>query len=268
MVEIRSNYRFFSLIVAAAMAMTFMTTASAFAQNMGGGEDVPRKGGDPVRHECSYGSSAESVLVSNLTEDNVHFDSIIWTLCEGIMSADEAGDFRSNAPVSRAEAASATLRLYGQRTGTTTGHCGPYGGRAPQPFDDVEEGTPHSLDIVQAWCLGIWQGVTADLFEPDGSLTRAQSATAVIQTMDAIWMKNYGFTFGDHVTECIDPRFTDVELDSTHGMSINRLACAGIVKGVSAGVYLPQGTLTRGQLASVLYDTLDRRDWKGCCIEQ
>lgn len=253
-IEIRCITRVFGLIALATVFAIGATAQPAAAQQKGGGDDDASTGRGAAEnwHPCQTGSEEYVNAMDVDGTVNVHYEGIIMMLCQGVMSTDAEGNFRSNQPVLRADAASATLRLVKSATGMSDSGCTGHEGSWPRPFHDVDKSTPHNFEIIEAWCLGIWNGVTADQFQPRSTLTRAQAASIVIRTLDFIWLAYYDVRFSDSVAECTDPEFSDVELDSTHGMAINQIACAGIVRGDTFREYLPGRQLTRGQLATIL----------------
>lgn len=268
MVEIRIVARALALF-ALALVLALVTIAQpAAAQQKGGGElprkgggddtatapkgggDVPKKGGGQGWHECQYGSG-RYVHVADVDEGHAHFHGIISMLCLGIMNTDADGDFHSNTPATRAGAASATLRLFEYRT-KRLDHCDAESGSWPRPFVDVDESTPHGQEVVAAWCRSIWNGVSADHFNPLASLRRDQAASAVLRLLDAVWLEENNSSYTELGRRSTEPTFTDVDPDSTHAEAIGILAADHIIHGVTCDFYRPSDPLTRGQLATIL----------------
>lgn len=241
MVEIK-NFRVIALIIGALV----MTAAMAV-----GPVDAQQKGGGKGWYECLSGSN-EHVFAGDVDKEDVHLSGIVFMLCRDMMSTDGNGNFRPNEPVSRAGAAHATLRVYEHRTELTNNHC-KHSGSWPKPFTDVDSRTtPHGPEIIEAWCVGIWNGVNADQFQPLGSLTRAQVASVVVRMLDKTWDELYGFDWSWYNSCSNSNQFTDVNVNSVHSQQINLLACNHLVRGKGEGQYIPQAKLTRGQLASIL----------------
>ena len=98
-----------------------------------------------------------------------------------------------------------------------------------------------------AWGIenGIVAGYTDDSFKPDQPISRAQMATFVYR-----YMKNVAeYDFG----EVKAAEFDDAaEIAAPFVDAVNALVSAGIVKGVTANTFDPNGTAVRGAAAAVL----------------
>lgn len=114
------------------------------------------------------------------------------------------------------------------------------------PYSDREKiADVHVLTVDCTFELGISQGEMVDgerVYRPRGSTTRAQMATFVVQTLEAA---------GYDLPASSDQGFGDIA-GNPHEDNINRLAAAGIVRGVSDDRYAPGRTVRRDQMASFI----------------
>ena len=108
-------------------------------------------------------------------------------------------------------------------------------------FDDTR-GTTHHDNIQVAAQLGVTSGVSPTSYAPSAPVTRAQMASFVVQTLEAA---------GVELASGNPDAFADDD-GSVHEANIDLLAATGIVAGVDAGIYEPQGLVTRAQMATFL----------------
>ncbi|CAM3183595.1 alpha-amylase family glycosyl hydrolase [Paenibacillus lupini] len=81
-------------------------------------------------------------------------------------------------------------------------------------------------------------GVTADQFEPERSITRAEFAALLVRAMNLQATKSAGFT--------------DVAAGSWYAKSVNAAAEAGIIRGRTATTFAPNAVITREEMAVML----------------
>lgn len=108
-------------------------------------------------------------------------------------------------------------------------------------FRDVDASNTHGTAINCLTAKEIIRGKSADRFDPHGTLTRGQVASLVVRTL----------AVGGRPLPAGPDAFTD-DNGSTHEDAINRLAAAGLIKGVAHGRFEPASSMTRGQSASLL----------------
>lgn len=87
-----------------------------------------------------------------------------------------------------------------------------------------------------------FNGTGDTAFEPEGSMTRAMFVT-VLSRMEGIDSSLYK-----------DSDFSDVETGKWYSEAIQWASRKGIVKGVGGGKFLPDGEVTREQMAVILYN--------------
>lgn len=122
-----------------------------------------------------------------------------------------------------------------------TGEPGCPSSQAAHPFADAV-GSHHEPAIGCLAARGITSGVTGTSYGPDRRVTRGQLATFVARSIERA---------GGELPEPRPQGFTDVE-SSVHADRIRQLAEAGVVAGVDAQHYRPQGQVRRDQMASFL----------------
>ena len=111
----------------------------------------------------------------------------------------------------------------------------------PGTFPDAD-GNKHEASIEWIYANGITAGCAAELFCPNGLVTRGQMATFLARALD--------------LPSATVDHFTD-DNASTHESAINRIADAGITAGCDASRFCPDGVVTRAQMASFLVRALD-----------
>ena len=109
------------------------------------------------------------------------------------------------------------------------------------PFTDIQ--THWAKDAVTtAWSKGWMKGVTDTTFVPENQMTRAMLVT-VLYRMD-----------GEPTAGSVERgAFHDVASDTYYAKAVAWAAENGIVKGVSEDSFAPNASITREQLAAILY---------------
>ncbi len=106
-------------------------------------------------------------------------------------------------------------------------------------FTDTPPGYPFFKWIQKLKELGITNGCSPTLYCPDTSVTRAQMAAFIIRARYGKVPYSYPAT----------PYFSDVPASDFFFPVIQKMAQAGITHGCGVGLYCPDATLTRGQMA-------------------
>jgi hypothetical protein len=107
-------------------------------------------------------------------------------------------------------------------------------------FNDVGTGNIYYRWIQKMRELGITTGCGTNLFCPNDPVTRAQMAVFVIR---ARYGADAAFTYSS------TPLFTDVGAANTYFPWIQKMDQVGITTGCGAGLYCPDGLVTRAQMA-------------------
>lgn len=87
---------------------------------------------------------------------------------------------------------------------------------------------------------GLMNGITTTEFKPNGSLTRAQLVTIL-------------YRVAGQPESAYTGRFTDVPANAWFVKAVEWAAANGIVNGYSDGTFLPNKSITREQIATILY---------------
>lgn len=108
-------------------------------------------------------------------------------------------------------------------------------------FVDVPAFSEHARAIACLVAFEITSGVTADTFVPGGTVTRAQMATFIRNTL-----RSQGYA----LPSVSSVPFGDVT--GVHAEAIAQLAAAGIVRGTTPDTYAPSAPVRRDQMATFL----------------
>ena len=160
------------------------------------------------------------------TNGNIFEDDVAWMAALGITLGCDEINFCPYDELTRAQMASLLSRAFDLPA------------VAGNRFNDVSGG--HTANINAVAEAGITLGCTADglSFCPDDPMTRAQMGSFIARA------------FG------LDPSDADAFTDdngSTHEKNIDATAIAGIALGCDPGLYCPDDTVTRGQVAAFLH---------------
>ena len=109
-----------------------------------------------------------------------------------------------------------------------------------EAFADVLQDTWYHEGVDAMVAAGYMNGVAADRFDVNGSLTRAQLVTVLYRIA------------GEPETKAENP-FTDVPAGKWYSNAIVWAAENGIVNGISATEFAPNNAITREQIAAILY---------------
>lgn len=110
-------------------------------------------------------------------------------------------------------------------------------------FPDVLGSSAHRAAILALAEAGVTQGCEANLYCPREVLNRAQASSFVMRALQ--------------VNPVAGTQFSDVRPDYVHAPAINALAQRNWLWGYDDGSFRPAETMTRGQLASLLYRSLE-----------
>lgn len=97
--------------------------------------------------------------------------------------------------------------------------------------------------IKRAAAMQIILGTAEDRFSPNGNITRAEFTTILARVLD--------------LEEGTASPFSDVGSDKWYSKSINAAYAAGLVKGRSESQFVPNGTITREEMAALIVRALE-----------
>ena len=159
--------------------------------------------------------------------------------------ADPEGEFKPDVTVTRGAIAAPMVKL-----AELLGRDCPAG--ASNSFTDVPDSQAHSVGCLHA--LGITTGTSDTTYDPEQSLTRAQTASMLIR----LWR-----SLGRECPQSAATPFADVGTDNVHASDISCLRALGITNGTSATTYSPDRHLNRAEIATFvirLYDAAQPPD--------
>lgn len=107
------------------------------------------------------------------------------------------------------------------------------------PFRDVSTSHKAYAAIKYLYEHGIMDGVGDNLFDPDATLTRAMVVTIL-------------YRLAGEPAAVTTGAFSDVPGDTWYTKAVEWAAANGIVNGMGDGTFLPNGSITREQLAAIL----------------
>ena len=142
---------------------------------------------------------------------------------------------------------SGTLAVYELTGKSSGGNSGSGGSGTPapaepvkSPFTDVSADSPYAGAIRWAAERGIAAGKTASAFDPSGACTRGQAVTFLWRAAG-----KPGVSSG--------AAFSDVAADAYCAQAVRWAASLGIVTGYADGGFRPNATVTREQMAAILF---------------
>ncbi len=121
-------------------------------------------------------------------------------------------------------------------------------GEAECDFIDVENGRWSETFVKIAVANGITNGVSADVFAPEATVTRQDAAVMLYRVCN---VKNIALSGKTELTD--GDTVSDYAKES-----VSSLAGAGIINGFEDGSFKPFGALTRGQAAKLICALLNR----------
>lgn len=145
-------------------------------------------------------------------------------------------DFRPNAFVTRAQMAAMLARNLPDATASAGMTAG----------SDVKAGHWAKDEILKAKSAGIMGGVSETMFDPEGSVTRAQMAAIA-----ARWMQK-GPTTSQGVANPGNGNYSDVSDSHWAADAISYVTSAGIMTGYAGQTFKPDQKLTRAEAVKVL----------------
>ncbi len=164
----------------------------------------------------------------------------------GVLFPDENGAFRPDDPITRGELAVYLDRVLGLRGSTAL------------PFIDVTEFEWYAGAVAALYEAGLTSGTSPTTYSPELPVTRQQAAVFVVRAIT--YVHDQGSRYG------FDPALPAQEVDAWLGGFRDRLLIAsaqapavanacrlGIMQGAQDGWFYPALSLTRAQMAAVLY---------------
>jgi len=188
----------------------------------------------------SSGSSSSSVgkaeptwvnPFSDVSKDAYYYDAAAWAVQNGVTTGKTETTFDPGAVCNRAQAITFLWRAKGCPEPKTT----------VNPFADVSEDAYYYKAILWAVENGITGGVTAEAFQPYGTVTRAQAMTF-------LWR------MAGEKQVSAENSFADVAADTYYHDAVLWAAKNGITSGKSATAFGPADSCVRSHMVTFLYN--------------
>ncbi len=155
--------------------------------------------------------------------------AIRWLAQMGITTGTAPGEFSPEDPVTRAQMATFLWRYRGEP------HGSPSSG-----FSDVPSGQYYSEAVDWLFDAGITTGTSPGIYSPHDPVTRGQLATFLWRLEESPLGSPWA-------------GFSDVPRGRYYSEAVDWLLAQGITTGTSPGVYSPEDSVTRGQMATFLW---------------
>jgi chitodextrinase len=167
---------------------------------------------------------------------STHGRNIVCSAGLDLVTGKGDGTYDPNGSLTRGQTVTILLRAL-ERSGVVL--------TAEQGFSDVPAGHPHGTAIRKLAAAGVINGRSAQVFDPGGSVTRAQFA-ALLDRASTTYFAAYP-----------DARNPFRDVSGVHEPAIRRLAGAGVIKGTSATTFDPNRNINRAQAASLFVRWLE-----------
>ena len=174
---------------------------------------------------------------SDVPKDSWYHGAVVWAVENGIFNGMSATYFEPGGEMTRAMLVTVLWRAQGEPEV-----------QGAHPFTDAKAGSWYDGALSWAYSVGITDGKSPTVFDPNGVITREQMATMLYR---------YSVYVGDDVTATAPlDTFPDADAVSVWALDAVRWSVgAGVVEGNNKGgvLYLdPQGRATRAQVATML----------------
>ncbi len=181
----------------------------------------------------NYKSSAH--IFSDVQMDSWYRESVDFVLNMGYMNGMSATQFGADLNLTRAQLVTVLYRIAGEPSVEGLTH----------PFADVVADSYYEAAVIWGYQLGVVNGVAANAFGPEQSITREQLATLLYRFNGSVAVEE------DHLAS-----FADVDKVSEYAVeALNWAVGEGLINGISTaeGMTLqPAGNATRAQAATLL----------------
>lgn len=172
---------------------------------------------------------------SDVSEDHPHFEGISSLYTAGVLHGYSDGTFKPSQAVTRGQVAKILVNAFGLATADTASV-------EKQNFKDLNKSNEYYNAIKKLTAAGVVKGYDDHTFRPSETVTRGQIAVMIARALD------------------LDAKgkspFVDVPEGSSYANAVTALYEAGISTGVSATEYGVNEKVTRGQLATLIVNTL------------
>ncbi len=166
-----------------------------------------------------------------------HDEAISCLSALGVVRGFVDGSFHPERPMTRAQFATTLVRILENR--------GILPDSAPDAFSD-DDGSVHEQNINRLAAIGIITGYGDGRLGPSDPVSRSQAVSLLVRALDSA---------GVTIPSSPPDAFSDDD-GSVHEGALDAAAALGLVLGFGNRVVRPAASMTRGQLASLLYRSL------------
>ena len=175
---------------------------------------------------------AEGGRFADVPRDAYYSDAVDWAVEKGITTGVDDTHFAPNASCTRAQMVTFLWRAAGS----------PEPAGSENPFTDVSSDAYYAKAVLWAVEKGVTNGVTDTTFDPDGTVSRAQSVTFL-------------YRFCGEKTDGSNP-FTEVAEGAYYYDAVLWAVSKGVTNGTSASTFSPNDDCVIGQIVTFLYRAL------------
>ena len=173
-----------------------------------------------------------AVSLRDVKATDWYFESVLYTIRNGLMKGMGEGFFAPNANLTRAELVTVLYRMAGSPSVEGLEH----------PFADVAKDQWYADAITWAFNVKVVKGISNTAFAPNAYITREQIATILFRFTDAEAMEENSLEgFADAA------KVSDYAVDAMNWAAYN-----GLINGMNATTLAPRSNATRAQVATIL----------------
>lgn len=209
-------------------------TGNPETPNTSAGQDAVTKPDDQTnagsQNPNSQGQNGSKPRFRDVSESAYYYNAVEWAVKEQITGGTTANTFTPNAACSRAELVTFLWRAAGK----------PQANIQNNPFRDVRKDSYYFNAVLWAYESGITGGTSPDMFSPNATVTRGQTAA---------------FLYRASGSPVVDSKagFTDIRGDEYYADAAAWAEKHNITSGVGYAQFNPRGKCTRAQIVTFLY---------------
>ena len=199
---------------------------------------------DPCAQDALTGPEAQDEAsdyinpYTDVQSTNWFYNAVKYVTENGLMNGTDYREFSPNIPMTRAMFALILYRLNDQPDVF-----------ADNPFTDVPEGQWYTDAILWANENGLMLGTGSGIFEPRNNITREQVVTVLYRYAEG---QEFDISNQSNLSDYIDAvEISDWALDA-----VTWAVGTGVIKGRSTTTLVPQGLVTRAEVAQILLNFL------------
>ena len=162
--------------------------------------------------------------------------ALMFAVENGVLAGDENHNLKPQANITRAEMAAVLVRLLG-----ATEECD------LSAYKDVQEGAWYYRELSIAVNAGIFGGVSATSMQPNNPITREQAIVVLSRAFGIVDLNRTAYK-----------EFSDNSSVSAYARdALSAMKAQGLANGYSDGSFHPQSSITRAEVAQLLFNLFD-----------